>query len=168
MPRRRRGGMGWETWHASCMQRPAGATGHRFAWPVALRRSATSRQTTKSDRLSHRARRGINELRVGFRREDPKQGGRQDWDSALAGVAENAEKTSELRSDGQAGGLFLRYVTVPGDLVRLGNGLARNQAIGQQRARPYPIGVHQAGDIVAGIDANVHRSLTVAARITPG
>src|ERR1039457_5226917 len=53
---------------------PAGGTGHRFAWPVLLRRSATNRQTTKSDRLSHQARRRINELRVGFRRGDPGTG----------------------------------------------------------------------------------------------
>src|ERR1019366_1823941 len=48
----------------------AGGTGHRLVWPVVLRSVATSRQTTKSDRLSHRARRRVNELRVGFRREN--------------------------------------------------------------------------------------------------
>src|ERR1019366_8633630 len=47
----------------------AGGTGHCPVWPVVLRGVATNRQTTKSDRLSHRDRRRINELRVGFRRE---------------------------------------------------------------------------------------------------
>jgi hypothetical protein len=51
----------------------AGGTGHRLVWPVVLRSVATSRQTTKSDRLSHRARRRNNEFRVGFRRENPNE-----------------------------------------------------------------------------------------------
>jgi hypothetical protein len=49
----------------------AGGTGHRLVWPVVLRSVATSRQTTKSDRLSHRARRRINELRVRYRKRKP-------------------------------------------------------------------------------------------------
>src|ERR1039457_6127962 len=62
----------------------AGGTGHRLVWPVVLRSVATSRQTTKSDRLSHRARRRINELRVGFRREGAHIMASLDWSQCPA------------------------------------------------------------------------------------
>src|ERR1017187_7509462 len=61
-------GVGNPGWRLACSG-TAGGTGHRFVWPVVLRSVATNRQTTKKDRLSHPARRRINELRVGFRRE---------------------------------------------------------------------------------------------------
>src|ERR1019366_2925578 len=74
LPRRRRGGKGWET--LTLVLHEARLVGQAIALRGLSRFAvlATSRQTTKSDRLSHRARRGINELRVGFRREDPEQG----------------------------------------------------------------------------------------------
>src|ERR1019366_8423159 len=43
-----------------------------------------------------------------------------------------------------------------GDFVRLGNALAGYEASGQEIARRRAFRVHQDGDIVAGVDANVH------------
>ena len=51
---------------------------------------------------------------------------------------------------------FAGFQVVERDFVRLGNALARHQAIGQERAGRRTLGVHQDGDVVAGIYANVH------------
>src|ERR1035441_424011 len=67
LPRRRRGGKGWET--LTRVLHEARLVGQAIALRGLSRFAvlATSRQTTKSDRLSHRARRRINELRLGLR-----------------------------------------------------------------------------------------------------
>ena len=51
---------------------------------------------------------------------------------------------------------FAGFQVVERDLVRLGNALARHESIGQERAGRRTFGVHQDGDVVAGVYANVH------------
>ena len=53
---------------------------------------------------------------------------------------------------------FAGFQVVQGDLVRLRNALARHESIGQERAGRRAFGVHQDGDIVAGVYANVHQA----------
>ena len=82
--------------------------------------------------------------------------------AGISSISSRTQLPACMRAVGHADGLpvpqhpFARRQVFQSDLVRLRNPLARDQPVGQKRTCRRTLRMHQNGNIVAGVNANIH------------